>query len=166
MEPSPPPIAPEIVRFVESGVSILVGTRSDELRPDCVRGMGARVEPGGTEVTVFLPQPPAAASLENLAANGRLAVCFARPCDHRSVQLKGQVVKIGPAGRTDREGIQRYRELMVEALGHVGVAPRLIARFRHTPCRAVRFRVEHVFDQTPGPRAGEPLRDLPPAGAP
>jgi len=159
MKSAPPVIPPDLVPFLESGVSILVGTRDEHLRPDGVRGVGVRVEADGREVTVFLAEPPAAGCLGNLAANGRVAVAFSRPVDHRSVQLKGQVVGMRAAGKADREAIDRYRGLLIAALGEVGLSPRLVGRIRMAPCRAVRFRVEAVYEQTPGPGAGEPLRD-------
>lgn len=155
------PVTADLLPFLESGVSILVGTRDEGFRPDCARAVGARIDPGGREATVFLPDEPAADTLANLAANGRVAVCFSRICDHRSVQLKGRVLRVQAAGPRDRAVIQRYRDAWMAALADVGMSPSVIARVRNEPCHAVRFRIESVFEQTPGPGAGEPL--APPA---
>jgi len=149
-------IPPELFEFLESGVSILVGTRSARLLPEPCRAAGVRVESEGRELTVFLPEVTSEAALANLRENGRIAVCLAR-VDHRSVQIKGQVVAIQAASTEDRDRIQRHRRALAEALGIVGIPPRITLRTAHWPAHAVRLRVESVFDQTPGPGAGNAL---------
>jgi hypothetical protein len=108
-------------------------------------------------VTVFLPDATGQTTLTNLADNGRVAVCFSRIEDHRSIQLKGQVVAIEPAGPTDRPIVDRYRGEFVKNIAMIGLPPRISLRLNAWPCRAVRFRIESVFVQTPGPGAGAPL---------
>lgn len=150
-------ISDDLAAFLESGVSVLVGTRDDQLVPESSRAFGARVGAGGAELTVFLPEAFSARGLSNLRANGRIAVCFSRPSDNRAIQLKGRVLDIREAGEVDRPCVERYRRLWSETLGWVGIPPRILARVAHWPCQAVRFRVEAVFVQTPGPGAGAPL---------
>ena len=154
---SPPSISAELRQFLESGVSILVGTRDTRLFPEAVRAVGARVEPGGREVTVLFPEAVGRASAENLRENGRIAVCFSR-VDHRSIQLKGRLVELREGDAADREVVERYRSAWAESLAFIGLPPRLTFRVSHWPCHAARFRVESIFVQTPGPGAGDPLR--------
>ncbi len=150
-------ISAELKHFLESGISILVGTRDARLAPDCFRALGARVEEGGRELTVFAPDAVARASLANLRDNGRVAVCFTRPEDHRSIQLKGRVLELRPADEAERRLVDRYRSALAAILGEIGLPPRTTLRMNHWPCHAVRFEVEAVFVQTPGPGAGERL---------
>ncbi len=150
-------ISPELQSFLESGISVLVGTRDLDLVPECVRGVGARVEPGGAEVTVFVPVATGGLTVANAQASGRIAVCFSRPQDHRTIQLKGKVAAITDADLNDRAQIDRYREGFAEELGWLGVPPSIVLRFAHWPCHAIRFACDAVFVQTPGPGAGEPL---------
>ena len=75
-------ISAELAAFFESGVSVLVGTRDARLLPECLRAVGARVEPGGTEITVFVPKATSALTVANLQDNDRVAVCFERASDH------------------------------------------------------------------------------------
>jgi hypothetical protein len=151
-------ITEELAEFIESGVSIQLGTRDARLVPDCVRLVGARVERGGGEVTVFLPRGTGAKSLANLKDNGRIAVCFSRPADHRSIQLKGRAVSLEDALPADRPIVDRYRAALADVLSVLGVPPRTLLRIGHWPCTAARFQVESVFVQTPGPGAGDRLR--------
>jgi hypothetical protein len=150
-------ISAELAGFLESGISVLVGTRDGSFVPESARALGARVEPGGEELTVFLPAAYGARTVANLKDNGRVAVCFSRPADHRTLQLKGALVELRDATAEERERVDRYRGAYSQTLGFLGLPPRTVLRIAHWPCHAVRFRVEHVYVQTPGPRAGEPL---------
>jgi len=150
-------VSDELAGFIESGVSVLVGTRDAGLLPSAMRGMGVRVEEGGAEVTVFLPEATSARAIANLRDNGHVAVCFSRPQDHRSIQVKGRAVAIRAAGASDRPVVERYRGALAESLAFVGVPVPTTLRLAHWPCHAVRVRVEGVFQQTPGPDAGAPL---------
>ena len=150
-------ISKELAEFIQSGISVLIGTRDARRFPDCARAVGARVEANGEEITLFLPAATTAASVANLRENRRLAVCFGRAEDHRSVQVKGRVLEIRDADDADRERIDRYLGEFAGMLRFVGLPPRIISRMNHWPCHAVRYRVESVFDQTPGPGAGAPL---------
>lgn len=150
-------IPSDLVGFLESGVSVLVGTRDARLVPDATRAVGARVENGGGELTVFLPAATSAIALANVRDNGRVAVCFSRAFDHRAVQVKGRAVEVRDAGEPERPLVDRYRAALADAWSHVGVPPRATLRLAHWPCHAVRLRVEGLFLQTPGPGAGAPL---------
>lgn len=150
-------IGPELATFLQSGISILFGTRDERLCTDCGRAMGARVEKGGAELTVFLPNATAGRSLANLRQHPQLAVCFCRVIDHHSIQLKGQAVAIRAATAKDRATIDRYRAALAESWAFIGVPAAFTRRMRHWPCHAVRMRVESIFIQTPGPGAGGPL---------
>lgn len=151
-------ISPELQSFLESGVSLLIGTRDARMLPACMRAFGTRVEPGGTELTVFLPEATSATALANLRDNGRIAVAFSRIQDHYSLQLKGRAVELRPAALTERAVVQRYCSAFAESLAFVGMPPAMTLRMAHWPSHAVRVAVESVFVQTPGPGAGDPLR--------
>lgn len=155
---SSPTPSPELVQFVQSGISVLVGSRDARLMPDCSRAVGARVEDDGGTMTVYLPPVTSQVTLANLRDNGRIAVAFSRPADHRSVQVKGRVLEIREADAADREWIDRYRGELVQNWGFVGVPPRFTLRAVSWPSQAVRFRIESWFVQTPGPDAGAALQ--------
>ena len=102
-------IPPELFEFIESGVSVLVGTRDARLFPDGCRAIGARVEDNGAGLTVFLPDATSAGVRANLEDNRRIAIGFSRPADHRTIQIKGAVTRLHLADDRDRECIDRYR---------------------------------------------------------
>jgi hypothetical protein len=150
-------ISQDLATFLESGVTMLVGTRDAECRPEGVRGFGARVERGREELTVFVAAVSAQRTLANARQNGRIAVCFTRIVDHRSIQVKGQVLEVREARHDERPLLDRYGQLLVQIFGEIGVPPRLVLRMNRWPAHALRLRVQDVFVQTPGPGAGAPL---------
>lgn len=157
------PLPAEVASFITSGISVLVGTRDARLVPEATRAVGARVEAGGAEVTVFLAGATSARALANLRDNGRIAVCFSRALDHRSIQLKGPVLAIRAGDAADRADVERYVEALGVMLQEVGTPRSIVRRLARWPAHAVRFRVDEVFLQTPGPGAGAPL--APPASS-
>lgn len=153
----------ELAAFVESGVSIQVGTRDGSLVPEAVRGVGARVAPDRASLVLFVPAATGARTVANLADNGRIAICFARIEDHRTIQVKGRARAVAPASDEDREHVDRYRGEIAQNLAFFGLPARLGFRIAAWPCHAVHVGIETVWIQTPGPGAGEAL---PEAGEP
>jgi len=151
-------ITNDLAHFLESGHSVLVGTRDAKLMPESTRGLGLRVEPGGGEATVYLPAVVGETARANLAGNGRIAVCVSRAVDHRSVQLKGRVAAITAGDEGARALVERYLRELAKNLDVIGLPPRVTMRIAHWPVHTVRFRVESIFVQTPGPDAGAPLQ--------
>jgi hypothetical protein len=152
-------VDPELARFIESGVSVIVATRNARLEPECVRAVGAWVAPCGEDVQIFVPVSTGFDTAANLLDNGRIAVTFSRPQDHQSYQVKGRLLELRAASEAERDRVEIYRALLVQALGFVGIPPRLTSRVGHWPCHSVIFRIESLFFQTPGPKAGQPLLD-------
>ena len=150
-------ITSELARFIESGISVLVGTRDARLRPDCVRAAGVRADAAAGTLTVFLPAATSERALANLADNGRIAVTVTRAIDHRSLQIKGGVVEIRPASPEDRAFIERYLEQLAVDWGHVGVPRRSTQSMNFWPAFTARLAAETLFEQTPGPDAGQRL---------
>jgi len=148
-------ISPELQQFISAGLSILVGSADRESRPFAVRAVAARVDGGGAELLTYVPDVLAGTTLANVRRNPRLAVCFGRPEDHRTIQLKGPVLEVRPARDDEREVVDSYRVAFARTMAFVGLPPEVTMRFALWPCHMLRVRVEQVFSQTPGPNAGE-----------
>lgn len=150
-------ITPELARFIESGISVLVGTRDARLRPDGLRAAGIQADPTSGTLTVFLPQATCERALANLADNGRIAVTVTRAIDHRSLQIKGRAIEIRSASLAERKFIEQYLDLLAVDWGHVGVPRRSTRAMNFWPASTVRVAAETLFEQTPGPDAGQSL---------
>ncbi|HYQ30733.1 MAG TPA: hypothetical protein VER04_26055 [Polyangiaceae bacterium] len=149
-----PVLTAELVEYMESGVSLLVGTRDAALRPASARGFGVEIDAAAYTATVFLPASGAALTLSNLRDNAQIALTFARGFDHRSLQVKGQLLSISETNERQRGLQDRYFAAFSEGLLFIGHRQKLLRRIRYYPSYALSFRIESMFDQTPGPGAG------------
>ena len=143
-----------------SGVSISVGSANAALRPSITRGIGCRLAADRAGITVFVVAEQSREVLDDVGDTRRVAVVFSQPSSHRTLQLKGRDARVEPLAPGDRELIERYGRAFSAELGAVGFGPLFthalidsgggeVVAISFTPCAA--------FDQTPGPRAGEPL---------
>lgn len=150
-------IPEDLVDFLEGGVSILVGTRDADHRPETTRAVGAEVSKDRSRLTVLLCEHTAGRAVPNLEDNGRIAVAFSRPIDNFAVQLKGRVVELRRGQDADRRVAERYYAIYGDQLYMVGMPRSLTKRIRVWPSFVVTFEVDDIFVQTPGPGAGKRL---------
>jgi hypothetical protein len=144
-----------LLDLLDTGVSIMIGTRDEALMPECTRAWGIRVEPNGASVTVFVAETISRRTLANLRKNGRIAVTCTRPSDHTACQLKGTVRLIRPADPRDEEQRSRWKRAFFSELMAIGVPAELCAALITDPVLAVEVDVQEAFGQTPGPGAGD-----------
>ena len=159
--PAPALLNPQHIAMVDRGVSVIVASRDAALRPSIMRGVGSAIDPGGTQVTVYLRRSQSRQLLQDIAAGSGLAVVFSEPPTHRTLQLKARTATQRPAGPADLPLLQRYLASMQSELAQVGYGPAFVAAMLSAPLEdvvAVQFSPEAAFDQTPGPRAGTPLQ--------
>jgi hypothetical protein len=147
---------PRVLRCLGLGMHACVGSVDASGRPLSSEAIGVRVE-GETRVTLFLAAAGNAATLENVARSGRIAIvsCLAR--DHATVQLKGRVRGVRPALESERPELDAFVEQVAVVLDAIGLPKDVTRRMNRWPAYALDVEVEAVFDQTPGPRAGAPF---------
>lgn len=154
-------LTPDLLAMMARGVSVIVGSCGPDLTPSLMRAVGSEVGPQGTQVTVFLNRRQSAQLLRDVARTGRVAVVFSEPDSHRTVQLKSNGARLREATPDDLPALQRYLRAMQGELGRIGFTPDFAAAmlaYRLEDLSAITFAPEQAFDQTPGPRAGEPLQ--------
>lgn len=147
-----------LATFLQQGLGINLGTRDAALEPHAAYVAAARVEPGGTHITAFVPAIGADEVLADLADNGQAALVFARPEDDRACQVKGVFEQAAPASEADRACVQAQHAGFMHQLEIIGTGGEHLRAWTIWPCVAVRLRVTALFSQTPGPDAGAPLR--------
>jgi hypothetical protein len=143
--------------FMESGVSILIGTRDAGMRPFGLRGMGVKVHADRKTLTVYIPDPTGGRTLADLRDNGRIALTFTRPIDHRSMQLKGKATAFRAVTEDERPFLESYVEGWARHLEVVGLPRAIGSRLTYWPATAVEVSIETSFHQTPGPSAGKSM---------
>ena len=146
--------------FVQSGLSIVVASRSEDNVPSVARALGCRVAEDRGSVTIFLWAPQAGALLTDIRATGMVAVVFSRPSTHRTIQLKGRDARVVPRDEGGRAIVARNTDLLVQDLAWLGHRQDLARAYLHCEpdeLAAIVFTPSAGFDQTPGPGAGKPL---------
>ena len=155
-----PTISDDVMELFASGVDVYIATRSRELLPESTLGMGVRVHDDRRTATVYVPNVAVERTLANLhEPSAPIALMFCHPPTNRSVQLKGHFVAQRPATDGEREIIQIFRSALITSFAQIGVPRALTRGLPWWPSTAIEVEVEHVFKQTPGPDAGELLRN-------
>jgi len=147
----------QLAAFLQEGVGIHVGTRTAALQPNGTRALAVTVDGDGLHVVVYVAAVAAARILPDLDDNGQIAVGFGRPIDDRACQVKGVFLDARPAADGERAAVCAQWDGFLASLEKIGI-PRAATRAWVTwPAVAIRFRVNALFDQTPGPGAGAPI---------
>lgn len=150
-------ISNDLAAFLESGLAIVVGTRDSTLRPDGAAGLAVRVHPDGVHLTVFVSDGSAARLSRSLAQSPQIAVVLDQPSTHRACQVKGTVISVRPATESDRPEIDRQRAALDCDLESIGLPPAMFSQWQSWPSTALEVRAQALYEQTPGPGAGDQL---------
>jgi len=148
---------PELVRFLQGPVMILMGSRSAEGRPAIARGLGCSVQDNGELHMVFGVRQWAEA-LGGLSPGDTVALTFVSPSDYRAVQVKGPLLSLSAGDDAADARAAAYRAEMAAELGRLGILPSQIDQWIDPePLAELRVLPSTVFDQTPGDGAGRVL---------
>lgn len=157
---TPSLIPADLLNMMDRGVSVIVASRDARLQPSVMRAVGSHIEAGGRTITVYLARSQSRQLVQDVAANGHIAVVFSSPSTHRTVQVKATRAVLRNAGPADEPVLARYLASMEQEIERVGFPPpmtRAMLAHRLEDLVAIRFEPEQAFDQTPGPKAGSPL---------
>jgi len=153
--------------FLQGGVSISAassGAQAASSFPSLCRVLACEVAPDRRRLTVLVSRTQAAALLRDVGESGRLAVVFSQPSTHRTLQIKGEEAQIGPVTAQQLEAMRQHRDAFVAEVVPLGFADapvRLLLTCDDDEIVAIRYTPVAVFDQSPGPRAGNMLRAAP-----
>jgi hypothetical protein len=151
-------ISKELAEFLQCGLSIVMATRNGELEPAGALAWAARVHEERDRLTVFLYEEAAREMLTNLESYPQIALDFDLPTTHRACQVKGLYVASRPALEAERPFVEQQVEGFRRDLETIGIPYPMFAGWKTWPCTAIEVRVTALYEQTPGPGTGEPLR--------
>ncbi|HEY0157649.1 MAG TPA: pyridoxamine 5'-phosphate oxidase family protein [Thermoanaerobaculia bacterium] len=143
--------------WAEGGTTVIVGTVDAEGIPACCRGIAIASKDGFDTVTVYVPAATAQETVANVATTRRVAVSVTRPLTHESVQIKGLARGVRLAPPSDEQFVRERLNAFAAVLDEIGLPARLTRSMAHWPAFAIELSVEEVFDQTPGPKAGNAI---------
>ncbi|HEY0142852.1 MAG TPA: hypothetical protein VGF48_18270 [Thermoanaerobaculia bacterium] len=145
-------------RTVEGGMSVIVGSVDANGVATCCRGVAISTSDDFDTVTVYLPVATSQETLANVATTRRVAILCTNPLDHLSIQMKGLSRGVRVANDSELTLVKERLEQWADALDTIGVPRRVTRGTAHWPAFAIDVSVEEVFDQTPGPKAGNALK--------
>jgi hypothetical protein len=151
-------LSPAIASFLEAGRSLTVASRDADLRPEGANAWAVKVHPDRTGLTVYLHEASGRRLLANLSKSPEIAILVDQPSLHRACQVKGTFLSSRKARAGERPEIERQIYGLAGELERIGVPGALLQGWETWPCVAFEVRVSALFEQTPGPGAGEPLR--------
>jgi hypothetical protein len=138
-------------------VAIVVATRDGDLRPEIARGWGPDVAEDGSAVSLCVATAPGSRTRANLESNGAIAATFSLPTTYRTVQVKGVALDVAEPSAERLARVQEHAAAFVAEVVQVGIPREAAPRFVGSGFVAVTFAVRELYDQTPGPTAGERL---------
>lgn len=151
-------LSARVQRCTEGGLSILVGTVDGEGFPSCCRAFALTSNDNLATATVYLPVAISQEMIANIATTRRIAVFCSEPMSHDSIQLKGTTRTVRLASEAEGELLRTRLEQFAAVLDGVGLPKRITRSLAFWPAFAVEFNVDNLFEQTPGPKAGDVLR--------
>ena len=161
-EPRPRLLTEAETTLMQRGVSILVAASTVDRRTSVVHAVGCRVRqrPDASEVTVLLRPSHSPALLADIRRTAEVAVAFCLPSTHKTLQLKARDARLEPPQPEDRFLVQRQAQAFgddIALLNEPAELGRQLFAGDDGDLVALVFTPLTVFDQTPGPKAGERL---------
>ncbi len=157
---SPPLLHDNIVAFIEREVAIDLASVSAGHHPSSCRGFACRVAPDRQRLTLFVRREEARQLLQDVLVQDAIAVVFCLPETEAAIQIKGRQVALSAVSADDMLDVQRYRDAFIDGIVRIG-HPRPFAEaymaVEAGQMAAISFQPDAVFEQTPGPRAGQPV---------
>jgi hypothetical protein len=147
----------ELAAFVQEGVGIYIGTRNAALEPNGARALAALLERDGEHLVIYVADVAAARILPDLHGNGHAAVTFGRPVDERACQVKGTFIAARAARDDERPTLDAQWDNFSRSLEMIGVPHVARSAWPRWPATAITLGPTAVFEQTPGPKAGNQL---------
>ncbi len=143
---------------IDEGMSVIVGTVSPDGLPAGCRAICATSADDLKTMTVYVPMATSREVVANVATTRRLAVVGSYPPDHSTMQVKGTTTNVRLAHDSEQELLRLRLDRFADVLHLLGVPRRMVRSMSYWPAFAIDMNVEEVFEQTPGPKAGTPLR--------
>ena len=147
-----------LAKCLEPGVSVIVGSVDAEGNPACCRAVGLRSRDDLVTATVFVPVATSAETMANVASTGRIAVVTTHPITHCATQLKGVVQATRAASAEDEDFVREHFAGFGGVLQTIGYPARVTRSVAQWPAFALEMRVDEIYEQSPGPKAGTRLR--------
>lgn len=164
MASKPTWISADDALFIQQGISISVASRDVRHVPSLSRAVGCRISDDGKQLDVIVLHSQSESLLSDIDRTGVIAVVFSQPTTHRSLQIKGTDAVKGVASELHAELTRSYTSAFAAELAQLGFGADFSARmfaWEANDLRVIRFTPCDLYQQTPGPHAGDRLVQQP-----
>lgn len=160
----PSPLSEEIAAFLETEACLVLAAASESLVPELCLGVACLVSPDRKRVRVVFDRRSAGPLLALVQGTGRVALAGSQTLTMRTVQVKGGGAGLEPMPAAERprvaEAVARMR-LEFEKIGFHHPYGVTLLDYDPNELVCVGFTPTAIFDQTPGPQAGQPIEPTP-----
>lgn len=139
------------------GTSVIVGTVGPNGSPGVCHGLALAGSEDLSRITLYLAVATSHDVVMHIASTRRIAISSSHPIGHVTVQVKGTTGDVRIAAESEKPFIDSRMEAYANVLDQLGIPKRITRSVVRWPAFAIDVNVEEVYEQTPGPRAGEPL---------
>jgi len=153
----------ELIEFVNKGGHPSVfGTRDQDLQPLIGRAVGAKIIENGSELIVYA-QNILGQHQKNLENNAWISYTVCELLTHITYQFKGSFLSIRKVESVEelkwaKENKLLFRDNFLTAgVQHLAS---LVEKVNTSNLTAITFKIESIFNQTPGPKAGTQISNL------
>ena len=159
---TPALLSDSTVAFIQREVAIDVASCSSDLRPSACRGFACRVSPDRQRLTIFVRRNEASQLLQDVLSRDVIAMVFCLPATESAIQIKGRQISLTAASEEDVAYVADYRQRFVDGIVQLGYQREFGMAHMATEASqlvALSFTPDVVFEQTPGPKAGQRMRE-------
>jgi len=147
--------------FLQGGVSISAASCGARPFPSVCRVLACSVAEDRCRLTVMVARSCAQDLLEDVGHSGRIAVVFSQPSTNRTIQIKGDRAHPGAPDALLLDAVRIHSDAFVNEVVPLGFAApvvRSLLDFPDDDIVSIAFTPTAAYDQSPGPRAGAPLK--------
>lgn len=153
-------LSPEIAAFIQQGVAAAAASCNGDLQPSMARILACRVSPDRQRITLLLDRQHNQPLLSDAGSSQQLAVVFCLPSTEQALQIKGREVRCEALLADDAARVARHAEAFAVQIEPLGYTREFAGGYHTAPADlvALSFAPVAIFEQTPGPQAGQCLR--------
>jgi hypothetical protein len=149
----------EVLDFIQSGVSVIVGVVGPDGRAQAGRALASRVVGDGA-IRLMYPDEGNAAITASAQSGGPIAVTYSAPISHRTIQVKAASSRLEQLEPEDRISLEAQVDAFAGVLRALGFPPPFLKSFCDNRSKSIcvlSFVPQEAYEQTPGPGAGRAL---------
>ncbi len=147
---------PQLAEHFAGPLMPILAVRDDRFRAAIARAIGVNLDADSAQLDIFVASALWQDFMRAVKPGAIVAVTATHPGTYVSYQVKGPVEAIEDAADCDRARGRLHIDRMLALLGTLGSTRQQLSHmFTVEGLVRIRMRIDELFEQTPGPAAGE-----------